>query len=262
MRLAFRRTADGTRLAGLHQRVPMRALFPRPAPGELPVAALVNVGGGLVGGDRASVEVAVGEGAAAVVTSQAAEKVYRSAGADTAVSNRLAVAAGGWLEWCPQETILFDRARLRRSLRLDLEGDAQAMLGEMLVLGRLASGERTRRGLLFDCIDVSRGGELVWTDRLRLEGDFAPLLAAAAGLGGANAVGLFVYAGPDAAERLEVARDLLAGEGGATTVNGLLVARWLGADPLALRQRFALFWAGFRHRVAGLPASTPRLWQI
>lgn len=264
VRVAFARVGDGTRLAGLHQRAPVRALFPRQAADEVPVAALVNVGGGLVAGDRAKVEVEVGVGAMACVTSAAAEKVYRSTGADTVIDNRLEVADGGWLEWCPQETILFDRARLRRSLRLELAGDGRAMLGEVLVLGRLASGERATRGLLFDRIEVRRHGATVWLDRLRLEGDFAPVLAAAAGLGGAAVVATFVHAGTGAADRLEFARTLQDGQerAGCTVVNGVLVARWLGSDPLALRRAFALFWGGFRSAVAGLPAAMPRLWHV
>ena len=126
-------------MAGLYQKTPLRAFFPRHECGALAVAALANVGGGLVGGDRTEVRVRIGAGAAALVTSQAAEKVYRSTGADCRVATRLEVAAGGWLEWCPRETILFDRSRLRRVLRLDFGTGARAMLGETVVLGRLAS---------------------------------------------------------------------------------------------------------------------------
>ena len=200
-----------------------------------------------------------------MVTTQAAEKVYRSTGADCRVDTRLEVAGGGWLEWCPQETILFDRARLRRSLRLELEPGARAMLGETVVLGRLASGERTNRGLLRDRIDIYRGPDLAWTDRLRLDGSYAAVLAAAAGLGGAVALATFVYAAPDAAALLDLARDLLAADAvraGATVVNGLLVARLLATDPLALRRAFTLFWTRFRAAAAGLPPVLPRLWHV
>jgi urease accessory protein len=229
------------------------------------VVALANVGGGLVGGDRTEVEVRVGPGAAAMVTSQAAEKVYRSTGADCVVSTRLEVGAGGWLEWCPQETIPFDRSRLRRTLRLDLGTGARAMLGETVVLGRLASGERTSRGLLHDRIDVHVGGTLAWTDRLCLDGSYAGLLAAVAGLGGAVALTTFVYAAADAADWVDPARDFLAGDrarAGLTAVNGLLIGRFLAEDPLALRRTFALFWTRFRAAVAGLPPVLPRLWHV
>ena len=265
LELAFARRDGRTRLAHLYQRTPLRALFPRHPAGDVPVAAIANVGGGLVAGDSVSVSVRIGEGASALVTTQAAEKVYRSAGADCRVATRLAVAPGGWLEWCPQETIVFERVRLRRTLALDLTGDARAMLGEALVLGRLASGERAGEGILLDRIEVRRDGELAWLDCLRLEGSYEPVVAAAAGLGGARAVATFVHAAPDAEDRLDLARGLLPGEpvrSGATVVNGLLVARFLAPDPLALRRAFALFWAGFRAAAAGLPPALPRLWHV
>ena len=265
LELSFVRRGAVTALARLYQQTPLRAFLPRHDCGDLAVAAIANVGGGLVGGDHATVDLAVGDGAAALVTTQAAEKVYRSVGPDCVVENRLAVGAGGWLEWCPQETILFDRARLRRTLRLDLAADARAMLGETLVLGRLASGEHAVRGLLHDRIEVRSAGLLRWRDAFRLDGEFAALLDATAGLGGARVVTTFVYAGADAAERLELARGLLPAapiRAGATLVDGLLVARCLAEDPLALRGAFALFWSRFRAAVAGLPPVLPRLWHV
>lgn len=252
-------------LARLWQKAPLRALFPRAAAGDLPLAALCNVGGGLVAGDRLAIGVRVEAGAGALVTSQAAEKVYRSTGPTTEVDTRLTVGEDAWLEWCPQETILFDQARLRRALSLDVAAAGRAMLGEMLVLGRLASGEQARRGLLHERIEVRRAGKLLWRDAIRLAGDYEPVIDAPAGLGGARAVATFVHAAPDAAARLDLARDLLGRDAvrcGATLVNGLLVARFLAHDPLALRTGFASFWSRFRHAVAGLPPAMPRLWHV
>lgn len=265
VRLAFVGEGARTRLASLYQKAPVRVLFPRSRAEGLPVAVLANIGGGLVVGDRTRVEVDVGPGAAALVTSQAAEKVYRSTGLDTHVDAVLTVASGGWLEWCPQETILFDGSRLRRRLRMDLATDARALLGEVLVLGRLASGERATRGLLFDRIELGRDGTPFWQDRLRLDGDFAAVLDAPAGLDGARAVATLVHAAPDAAGRLELVRDLADQPGvraGATLVNGLLLIRILAADPLALRRTFALFWTRLREAAAGLPPVLPRLWHV
>lgn len=265
--LAFAHHGGTTRLAELYQQAPLRALFPKPARGDLPVAVIANVGGGLVAGDVSSVAVRVGAGAAAIVTGQAAEKVYRSTGADCRLETRLTVEAGGWLEWCPQETILFDQARLRRSLTLDIAAGARAALGEMLVLGRLAAGERTRAGFLHDRIEIRRAGELVWLDNLRLDGDLAAVIDHPAGLGRARALATFVYAADDAERWLEAARGLLpAADGrlraGVTAVNGLLVLRWLSPDPLALRTGFGKFWARFRQLVGDLPPSLPRLWHV
>jgi urease accessory protein len=98
----------------------LRVLFPRAPADDLPHAVLVTTSGGLVGGDRLKVEIETAGDARALATTQAAEKVYGSAGATAQVTVVLRAGPGSWLEWCPQETILFDRARLRRHTTLQL----------------------------------------------------------------------------------------------------------------------------------------------
>ena len=76
-----------------------------------------------------------------------------------------------------------------------------------------------------------------------------------------------VYAGPDAADNLEYGRDYFAENadgviGGASLVSGVLTARWIGENPLALRHSFANYWAGLRARIMGYPAKLPRLWDV
>lgn len=255
---------DGTRLALLHQRSPLRLLFPRPAPDDPFTAVLANTGGGVAGGDRLRLTVRAGAGTAALVTTQAAEKVYRSLGPDSHLDTVLAVAPGAWLEWAPQEAILFDGARLRRSLTIDLAAGARLLAGELLVFGRTARGERFRRGLLHEAWRVRRNGRLVWTDALRLDGDIAARLDAPAGFGGAVACATVLYAADDAPALLGTARALVeaaAGRAGATLVNGLLLARFLSGDAAALRRDVVQYWAGLRAAAAGLPPRLPRVWE-
>jgi hypothetical protein len=87
-------------------------------------AVTVNTAGGIAGGDHFDVAVAVEEGARLSVTTTAAEKVYRSLGPAAAIDLRLTVKSGATLFWLPQETILFDRARLRRTIEADVATDA------------------------------------------------------------------------------------------------------------------------------------------
>ena len=243
----------------------MRALLPRPASDDPVTAVIANTSGGVVGGDRLAVSITMGPDASATVTTQAAEKIYRSAGAAALMTTRLTAASGAWLEWMPQEAILFDQARLRRSMTIDITPGARLLAAESLVFGRIARGERFSTGLLHETWRVRRDGRLVWADALRLEEDIPRHLASRAGFGGALAAATILYAGDDAAARVDLARDLLATPGvrsGATCVAGLLVARLLAETPLALRRCLLAFWAGFRHDVAGLPARVPRLWAI
>ena len=114
--IGFEAACGRARLARLEQRAPLRVLFPRVAADELVEAVLLNTGGGIVGGDRLAVEVKAGPGAQVRVTTQAAEKIYRSAGPSCALDVRLAAGRDAWLEWLPRETILFDGCRIRRQL--------------------------------------------------------------------------------------------------------------------------------------------------
>ncbi len=256
-----------TALASLFQHDPLRVLFPTPPLGELTSAVLVTTSGGLVGGDEIKVRIAAGEGAAVLASPQAAEKVYRSAGADCRIDMRLEAGPDAWLEWLPQETIVFDGARLRRRTVVEAAPGAHVLAGEMLALGRAARGERLSCGLLRDAWEVRRGGRLAWAEALHVEDDMADVLAHPAGLGGAVACATAVYVADDAGARLDAARALLedAGNGvqsAATVVNGVLVARWIATEGAALRRAYGAFWAGFRREVAGLPARLPRLWYI
>ncbi len=261
-RLVFEASGGRTRLATLQQTAPCRVLLPRPANDDLPIAVLVTTCGGLAGGDRAVTELAAGPDASALITAQAAEKIYRSLGADTRVETVVDVARGAWLEWLPQETILFDGARLRRSADLDVARGGRLLAGEFLVFGRRARGERLTHGALHDRWRVRRDGRLVWTDTLHLSGDLAPLRARA-GLDGAEALAMVLYVADDAGEQVELAREFL-GDGvraGVTAVGDVLIARFLGTAQ-SVRRGMGVFWQRFRAAVAGLPARLPRIWHV
>jgi len=109
--------AEGaTRRAHVREQGPLRLRCPGPPARELE-GVIVNTSGGMVGGDRFELDLTVGPQARLLITSAAAEKVYRTLDAETTIAARLRVEAGGELAWLPQETILFDRARLRRSCK-------------------------------------------------------------------------------------------------------------------------------------------------
>ena len=264
-RIAFAARDKRTRLATLYQQAPLRVLFPRAPAGDPPHAVLVTTSGGLVGGDRLEVGIETGRNAGALVTTQAAEKVYRSTGAVAQVTVTLRAGDGAWLEWCPQETIVFDRACLRRRTTLQLEPGARVLAGDILVFGRRAHGERLRTGSVRDLWQVQGGDRLLWADALRLEGDIEAQLAAPFGFAGAAAWASLIYAGADAAAWRDTLRELVGGgdesqRAGVTCLPGLLLARWLSKDAARLRACFSRAWTGFRHAAAGLPASTPVTW--
>src|SRR5215813_4707158 len=103
---------DGaTRRGALHESGSLRVRFPSPE-GEGLSAVFVNTAGGVAGGDRFDIKIAAKAGTRLTLTTAAAEKVYRATAQPAALNIALDVADGAHLAWLPQETILFDRARM------------------------------------------------------------------------------------------------------------------------------------------------------
>ena len=69
-------------------------------------------------------EVEVDAGGHALLTTPAAGKAYRTAGAPVLQAQRLTVREGAALEWLPQETILFCGAIVEMESSIELAGDA------------------------------------------------------------------------------------------------------------------------------------------
>ncbi len=262
--IGFDAARGKTRLCHLYQSDPCRVLFPRPAADAPDEAAIVTTSGGIVGGDRLRISIKAGAGARATVTTQAAEKIYRSAGPEAEIAITVEVGDGAALEWMPQETILFDGARLRRETNIEVAARARLLCGEMIVFGRLARGERFTHGLLHDGWRVRLDNKLVWADALHLDNDIAGALDRPFAFDGAVAVASLIHVGPDARQLLGGVRDaLLAGDGcaaAASCLGPLIVIRLLASDAAALRKTYLRVWSAFRVAALGFPAALPRVW--
>jgi urease accessory protein len=248
--------ADGaTRRARVHEQGALRLRCPGPPAPELE-AMIVNTAGGMAGGDHFALDLSVGPGARLLVTSAAAEKVYRTLGAETTVAARLDVAAGGEMAWLPQETILFDSARLRRTIEVDLAADARLLLAEAAIFGRSGMGETVAEGFLLDRWRVRRDGRLIHAETMRLDGNVAAKLAqSAVAKGGVAVASVLSVPGDDAmVAAVRAASQQCRGEVGASAWNGLAVVRLVAADGAALRHDLARVLTTLRG------GRLPRLW--
>jgi urease accessory protein len=218
----------------------------------------VNTAGGVACGDRFAVEIEAQRGASVTVATPAAEKVYRSDGPVAELAVKLSVESGARLDWMPQETLLFDRARLARRLDVKMAPDARLTLFEAVVFGRAARAERITQGLFEDRWRIHRDARLVYADTLRLDGPIGDLLQKPSVANGARALATLIHVAPDAEPRLESIRQLLASadgcEAAASAWNGLLAVRFCAATVEALRTAVCPFLLAFR----GEPL--PRVW--
>lgn len=223
MRLGECRVVDTRERDGYKVRFPRRS---RP-----PEAVIINTGGGLAGGDDVLQDIIVEADAALTVTTQAAERAYRSLdNAETKVDVRATVKENASLFWLPQETIIFDGARLDRHLTLDIASSSNLLAAEIVILGRQAMGETLRSGLFRDKWRIRRDDRLVFAENVLLEDEALARMSANAMTGGAQTLLTLIHMVPDAEDRLRTVRDVLATqdfECAASAWNGFLVVRGL-----------------------------------
>jgi urease accessory protein len=206
--------------------------LPRRPPDAPAEAILINTAGGLTGGDSIGWIFDV-DGASLIATTQAAEKIYRSLGDDAEIRTRLTATSGAQIYWLPQEAILFDGARLRRVLDVDLTGGATLLALEATVFGRRAMGESIHDLAFHDRWRVRRDGKLIFADDIRFDG---ALPHTAATLGEAGAMATLLLAAADAESHLDKLREVFGADGAVSAWDGKLLARVLAKDGFALRK--------------------------
>jgi urease accessory protein len=257
-RIVFDVSAEGgfSRRARVHEAGSLRVRFPNGERADTLEAVIVNTGGGMTGGDRFDIAVDVGSGAKLTVTTAAAEKIYRSLGPDSEIAVKLNVAGGGALAWLPQETIVFDRVRLRRSIDVSLEADARLLLAEAIIFGRSAMGETVKQGLLRDRWRIRRDGALLFAETARLDGMIAKVMAQSAHAAGGVAIASVVKipGGDDDVAAVQALAEIFAGEVGISAWNGIAVTRFVAKDGATMRRDLMAV-------LAALSATPlPRLW--
>jgi urease accessory protein len=256
--VSFALRAGQAALADLRQQGSAKAMLPRVA-GPVPEVVFLNTSGGLTGGDALSYEIDVGPSARVTATTQTAERAYSSLGAQAQLRVRCRVAAGGRLDWLPQETILYEAAHLHRETVVDLAGDAACLLVESVVLGRQAMGESPRRARLNDSRHITRSGRPVWVERQRLDEDFLRDAGQPALLGGARAFAVVALVAPRAEDALGPVRAVLDEPGcraAASGWDGKCLVRVTAGDGWPLKRQLARVLAV----LTGRPL--PRVWQM
>jgi urease accessory protein len=255
LRLAFERRGTRTVVTGCRWTLPLQVLAPLALEDAAAVVSILNPTGGLVGGDRLAVDVSVGAGAHACLTTPSATKVYRTAAGPAEHAVRLALGPGARLEWVPDHTIPFAGAALRQRVEADVAEGATLILADAFAAGRVARGEVWRFALLDSALSVRDARGWLLHDRLVLR-DGAP----GPGLGLAEDRPYVATVAVIADAGLAALVDDVAALGGADVEvgAGLLprrgaLVRCLAADAPALTRALDAIWASARRRVLGLP---------
>ena len=219
---------------------------------------LLHPPGGVVAGDTLGIDIDVASGSAALVTTPAAGKFYRSAGGLARQTVSLRVASGASLEWLPQETIYYQGARVRSRVAIELEAGARFVGWDVAALGRPASGEAFASGEIDLNFQILRGLQPCYLERSVLD---PAAFNAPWGLNGHPAFGT-LFATPSTAAHLEAIRELIGDqtERGVTRIGDLLICRGRDIRADRLRSFFQQVWALVRDDVIGHGACAPRIW--
>jgi len=225
-----------SRLKDLRQQGSYRAIFPRPPQGTME-AVIINTAGGITGGDEFVTQITANDHAKISVTTQAAERIYRSPDFTLgSMQTRLYAKPNAQLYWLPQETILFEGSRLYRRLEAEVAEDSKFLMVEPLIFGREASGESLKSCHLDDSVCITTGKKPIYIDRIKLSGDITSILKRPAVANGGRAMASIVLVDPRAKETLAGINGLLPSSAGASLLaDNILVVRLLCADSFILR---------------------------
>lgn len=224
---------------------------------------ILYTAGGVVGGDKLKIEIALQPKSQAVITTAAAGKIYGSNGAIACQNIVQTIGADASLEWLPQETIIFNGAMFHQHLRVDLAPTATWLGWEINRFGRTARGEKFTHGEWKSATEVYRAGMPIWIDRQWLQGD--EMVDSAHSLAGYPIVGSLAWIGaPVSKDLVNETRSLFGGEPsriGVTRLTQGLLCRYRGDSTTEVRQWFTAVWHLLRQSFLKTSPIQLRVWQ-
>jgi len=267
VRVSFKTYGTATVLDALYQSGCYKVRFPRATAEQPPEAILINTAGGLTDGDTLSCAADWQPDTAALLTTQAAERIYRSRAAAAHIDTQLDIGQRATACWLPQETILFDGGRLNRSTSVRMCPDARLFAAETVVFGRTGMGEVTRSGRLFDSWRIRVDDKLVFADTVLFDAlqdeTLVARLAHRSVANAAHCMATLVYVADDCATRIDAVRAALQGSAvvaGASHLGPLIVARVVAGSSHALRAAILGVFAATQHECAAQRFDVPRVW--
>jgi urease accessory protein len=221
-------------------------------------AVILNTSGGMTDGDIFNIDVQAKE-CPLVMTTQTAERVYRSGGTKPAkVKINLSVSNTADLHWLPQETILFNDSKFERTLTVNLSSCSNFLGAETIVLGREAMGENICDCELIDNWRVFLDGNLFHAESFRLSNEVNKIITTPAGCNGARLLSTILYVGHNVDQVADRVANLIkqsSSDCAASSWKNRLVIRLVSAHSASARKDIERLLLTIRQQ------PLPRVWQ-
>jgi urease accessory protein len=132
---------------------------------------VVNPTAGILAGDRLQSTITVDRGAALLVTTPSASRIFHMQDGAAECHQRFTVAAGGWLEVMPEPLVPHRGCRYHQRTSIEVDCEGALFFVDQLLPGRLAHGEAWAWDRLILELTVRVAGELVLRERLDQRGE-------------------------------------------------------------------------------------------
>lgn len=160
------RGASRSHVARAYATSPLRLLTPKNH-GTAAWVFASSFGGGLVGGDAVALDLQVGAGAMAFVSTQSSTKVYRST-SEATHTTRARVGPGGLLVLAPDPVVCFADSSYQQHQLFELDENASLVSVDWVSSGRRAAGERWAFRDYVARQEIRVAGELIVFDAMSL----------------------------------------------------------------------------------------------
>lgn len=157
---------------------------------------VVNPTAGILSGDRLEAFVAVDPGAALLLTTPSASRVFRMRSGEARSLQSFCVARGAWLEVMPEPLVPHRSSVFHQRTVLDVAAGGAALYADLLFPGRIAHGEIWGWERLVLELEVRSGATLLLRERLDQSAAHLRALAALAGAGETACFGNAVFIAP------------------------------------------------------------------
>lgn len=268
LNLVYAYRHNSTQLINSYHQSPLKIQRPfYPESKDICHSTILHTAGGVVGGDKLTCTFHLQTQSQALITTAAANKIYRSNGHLAQQNTNIYLADNSCLEWFPQETIVFDGAIYRQNTRIELDQNATFIGWEITRFGRSARGEKFLHGDWRSYTEVWQQGQPLWIDRQWFPG-CEEIFHSPHGLAGKPVVGTFVYVGQQVSlETITQARCLYTQHPLGNTSIGVsrlehgFLCRYRGTSTSEVRNWFTTVWQLVRQTFLERSSCIPRVWQ-
>lgn len=274
LQIGFERRGSRTILANIDRRAPymvQRALYCDQKMPDLACVFLINTSGCIVQGDRLALDVVVGPGAQAHVTTQSATKIHTMDANYAAQTQTITLADDAYLEFLPDPVIPHRRSRFASDTQISIAPTATILFSEIIQPGRRHHRPDECFGatvMSISTVGARPCGRTLFIEKLLIEPQRYPVRQTGV-MDSFDVFGNVILCAPkdktdrifervgadvDPARGLAFGACLLPNEAG-------LIYKVLGRETAQVRAKVREFWGVVREEVIGVGLPPPFLWR-